>query len=106
MHQYLDQLLARDAEVERAGEVRLQLVRASERRELGDRAEAPAAQVEVRACPEHPEDELRDEAEELGREPLRRELRSACSCAPELAHDLEPAREVVRRFRHAGGILR
>src|SRR6185369_14193551 len=79
-----DQLLALDAEVERAVEVRLQLLRAAERGELRDGAEAPVADREVRTRPEHAEAELEHEAEELGRQLLRGELLSARALAPEL----------------------
>src|SRR5207247_139962 len=100
LHQHLDQLLARDAEVEGAREVQLQLLGPSERRELRHGAQAPAAQIEVRARPEHAEHELRHQAEELRRELLRRQLPAAGARAPELRRDLEAAREVVRLSRH------
>ena len=47
LHQHLDELLPRDAEVESAHEVALQLVGLSEGGQLGDGAEAAAAQVEA-----------------------------------------------------------
>src|SRR5438552_14389780 len=100
LHQHLDQLLARDAEVEGAREVQLQLLGPSERRELCHGAQAPAAQIEVRARPEHAEHELRHQAEELRCELLRRQLPAAGARAPELRRDLEAAREVVRLSRH------
>src|SRR5438046_1579128 len=100
LHQHLDQLLARDAEVEGAREVQLQLLGPSERRELRHGAQAPAAQIEVRARPEHAEHELRHQAEELRRKLLRRQLPAAGARAPELPLDPEAAREVVRLSRH------
>ena len=71
--------------------MRPQLVGLAERGELRDRAQAAAAQIEVRSRPEHPEHELRHQPEELGRELLRRQLLSARARPPELARDLEPA---------------
>src|SRR5262249_46584655 len=86
-----------DADVERAGEVRLQLLRAPERRELRDGAEAPIADREVRARPEHAEAELRHQHEELGRELLRRKLDAAGALAPELLRDFHAARQQIVR---------
>src|SRR5262245_21502652 len=46
LHQHLDQLLARDAEIQRAGKMPPELVRPPEGGQLGHRAEAPAAEIE------------------------------------------------------------
>jgi len=81
-------------------QVQPQLVELAERGELGDRAQAAAAHVEIRPRPEHAEHELRDQPEELGRELLRRQLASAGPRAPELAGDLHAAPHPVDLLRH------
>ena len=78
----------------------LQLVRPAERGELSDGAEAAAPEVEVGPRPEHAEDELEDEREELGRDLLRRQLLTAGARPPQLLGDRPAACEKVLVVGH------
>src|SRR5262249_36778287 len=105
LHQHLDQLFAADPEIQGAVEMALQLVDLAERGELGNGAQAPAAQVEVRASPEAAEYELRHQGEELGREALRGQLLPAGPRTPELACDLPSLRHEIGRVGHRRRLL-
>ena len=99
LHEHLDQLVARQPDAERAGEVRAQLLVVAERREHRDGDHRPVAHRQARARPDHPERGLLHVVEEVGRELGRRELARRRSCAsPATAGPGSPGpRPAVRR---------